>query len=302
MQRMQILLHNPPLPVAYAAATLRTAPDSMRRAARARCLPLKQRFAVTASFVRRTVLGLGLAAAVSAFTSFGSLSWPGSFGSLSSFFSSLSPFSHLIAQAHARSTSTFDQVTETIAGSISDTFNEAVTKHFPARNGNPAQPPDAKPAPSKAFAQGSGYTLCFVPDGASCQALLINAIRSTRRQLLIQAYSFTSAPIAEAVAQAHKRGVDVRVILDKSQQSERYTSATFLKHAGVPVVIDSKPAIAHNKVMVFDDQAVFTGSFNFTKSAQERNAENGMLIRGDAAVVKAYTDNWNKRYRQSKAY
>jgi phosphatidylserine/phosphatidylglycerophosphate/cardiolipin synthase-like enzyme len=70
----------------------------------------------------------------------------------------------------------------------------------------------------------------------------------------------------------------------------------------VPVVIDSKPAIAHNKVMVFDDQAVFTGSFNFTKSAQERNAENGMLIRGDAAVVKAYTDNWNKRYRQSRAY
>jgi len=96
--------------------------------------------------------------------------------------------------------------------------------------------------------------------------------------------------------------VDVRVILDKSQVSERYTSATFLKNAGIPVVIDTKPAIAHNKVMVFDDQAVFTGSFNFTRSAQERNAENGMLIRGDAAVVRAYTENWNTRYRQSSAY
>ncbi len=229
------------------------------------------------------MLGLSLAAAISAFTSF-------------------NPFSHLLAQAHARSSSTFDQVTDTIADSISDTFNEAVAKHFPARPGTPAQPPQAQPLPSKPFAQGSGYTLCFVPDGASCQALLVNAIRSTRHRLLIQAYSFTSAPIAEAVAQAHKRGVEVRVILDKSQQSERYTSATYLKHAGVPVVIDNKPAIAHNKVMVFDDQAVFTGSFNFTKSAQERNAENGMLIRGDAAVVKAYTDNWNKRYRQSRAY
>lgn len=159
--------------------------------------------------------------------------------------------------------------------------------------------PAARPAP---FVNGSTYTLCFVPDGASCQDLLVDAIGRTRHKLLIQAYSFTSAPIAEAVAQAHRRGVDVRVIVDKSQVSERYTSATFLKHAGIPVVVDTKPAIAHNKVMVFDDQAVFTGSFNFTKSAQQRNAENGMLIRGDGAVVRAYTDNWNIRFRQSTPY
>ncbi|WP_454765810.1 phospholipase D family nuclease [Cupriavidus campinensis] len=159
--------------------------------------------------------------------------------------------------------------------------------------------PTARPSQ---FAAGSTYTLCFVPDGPSCQEMLIDAIHGTRRKLLIQAYSFTNAQIAKAVADAHHRGVDVRVIVDKSQVSERYTSATFLKNAGIPVVVDTKPAIAHNKVMVFDDQAVFTGSFNFTKSAQERNAENGMLIRGDAAVVKAYTDNWRTRFDQSSAY
>lgn len=159
--------------------------------------------------------------------------------------------------------------------------------------------PTARPTP---FASGSTYALCFVPDGPSCQDMLVEAIGKTRHRLLIQAYSFTSAPIAEAVADAHRRGVEVRVIVDKSQVSERYTSATFLKHAGIPVVVDTKPAIAHNKVMVFDDQAVFTGSFNFTKSAQQRNAENGMLIRGDAAVVRAYTENWTARYRQSSAY
>jgi len=152
------------------------------------------------------------------------------------------------------------------------------------------------------FAPGSTYTLCFVPDGPSCQEMIVDAINRTRHKLLIQAYSFTSTPIAKAVAEAHQRGVDVRVIVDKSQASERYTSATFLKNAGIPVVVDTRPAIAHNKVMVFDDQAVFTGSFNFTKSAQERNAENGMLIRGDSAVVKAYTDNWRTRFEKSSAY
>jgi len=198
---------------------------------------------------------------------------------------------------HARSASALDRVTDT----LSETFNDALAGH---NSGHKSGHADEAPAaiPSRPFASGSGYALCFVPDGPSCQALLVNAIRGTRRRLLVQAYSFTSAPIAEAVVQAHRRGVDVRVILDKSQVSERYTSATFLKNAGIPVVIDTKPAIAHNKVMVFDDQAVFTGSFNFTRSAQERNAENGMLIRGDAAVVRAYTENWNTRYRQSSAY
>lgn len=157
-------------------------------------------------------------------------------------------------------------------------------------------------AQSTPFASGSTYTLCFVPDGPSCQDMIVDAIHRTRKRLLIQAYSFTSTPIAKAVAEAHQRGVDVRVIVDKSQASERYTSATFLKNAGIQVVVDTKPAIAHNKVMVFDDQAVFTGSFNFTKSAQERNAENGMLIRGDSAVVRAYTDNWRTRFDKSSAY
>jgi len=157
-------------------------------------------------------------------------------------------------------------------------------------------------AQTKQFAAGSSYTLCFVPDGASCEAMLVDAIRNTRQNLLIQAYSFTSPAIAEAVVQAHKRGVDVRVIVDKSQLGEKYTSATFIKHAGIPIVVDTDPAIAHNKVMVFDQQAVFTGSFNFTRSAQQRNAENGMIIRGDANVVKAYTDNWTTRFKKSQGY
>jgi len=169
---------------------------------------------------------------------------------------------------------------------IAEFFNELMT-------------PSASPHP---FAAGASYTLCFVPDGPSCERLLVDTINSTKHSLLIQAYSFTSPPIAQAVVKAHQRGVDVRVILDKSQLSEKYTSATFLKHAGIPLVIDTQPAIAHNKVMVFDQEAVFTGSFNFTRSAQTRNAENGMVIRGDASVVKAYTDNWTTRFKQSSTY
>lgn len=130
----------------------------------------------------------------------------------------------------------------------------------------------------------------FSPNGGGTGAL-VAAIRAARTSILVQAYSFTSAPIAEALVQAHRRGVKVSVILDRSQRTERYSGLTFLQHAGVPVVVDSSHAIAHNKVMVFDGETVATGSFNFTKAAEEKNAENLLLIR-DAGLAVAYIRNW----------
>lgn len=152
------------------------------------------------------------------------------------------------------------------------------------------------------FAPRASYRLCFVPDGDPCDALLAEAIGAARRVVRVQAYLFTSAPLAQALRRAHERGVEVRVILDQSQVSDRYSVATYLRHAGIPVAIDRKPAIAHNKVMIFDDRAVFTGSYNFTKSAATRNAENGILIQDDPALARAYVENWTTRLQASEPY
>lgn len=159
-------------------------------------------------------------------------------------------------------------------------------------------------APEQSFAKGTSYRQCFVPDGASCEKLIIEEINKLQagEHLLIQAYSFTNSKIAEAVRSAYKRGVSVKVIVDKSQRTEKYTSATFLRNSGIEVVVDNNPAIAHNKVMVFGNRGVFTGSFNFTRWAEDHNAENGIVISGDRALVASFTDNWSKRYRASSAY
>lgn len=157
------------------------------------------------------------------------------------------------------------------------------------------RPGEVKPIP---FAANTTYAVCFTP-GQDCEGLIVKETRNARKTILLQAYSFTSAPIAKALTEAKQRGVDVRAILDKSQRKEKYTGATFLQNAGIPVVIDDKPAIAHSKIMIFDQQAVLTGSFNFTKSAQERNAENVILIKGDANLVRFYTDNWVSRWKRS---
>jgi len=141
----------------------------------------------------------------------------------------------------------------------------------------------------------------FSPNGGCTQAV-VEQLNGAKKQVLVQAYSFTSAPIAKALVDAKKRGVNVQVILDKSQRSERYTSATFLANEGVPTYIDAKHKIAHNKVMIIDGQTVITGSFNFTKSAEEGNAENLLVINNAPDLAARYTANWKEHLRHSEPY
>jgi phosphatidylserine/phosphatidylglycerophosphate/cardiolipin synthase-like enzyme len=119
----------------------------------------------------------------------------------------------------------------------------------------------------------------FSPHGGATDAV-VREVHAAKTQVLVQAYSFTSAPIAKALVDAHKRGVEVLAVLDKSNETEKYSAATFLVNAGIQTRIDDQHAIAHNKVMVIDSATILTGSFNFTKAAEEKNAENLLVITG----------------------
>jgi phosphatidylserine/phosphatidylglycerophosphate/cardiolipin synthase-like enzyme len=70
---------------------------------------------------------------------------------------------------------------------------------------------------------------------------------------------------------------------------------------GIPTFIDAEHAIAHNKIMIIDKETVITGSFNFTKAAQEKNAEN-LLILKSKELAKQHIDNWNRHKSHSQGY
>ncbi len=152
--------------------------------------------------------------------------------------------------------------------------------------------------------QWSGATpeikVCFSPRGG-CTETVVRQLDAAQQTVFVQAYSFTSAPIARALVDAHKRGVHVEVILDKSQRSEKYSSADFVAHAGIPTYIDAEHAIAHNKIMIVDGRFVVTGSFNFTKSAEEHNAEN-LLVIHDPLLAATYAANWKAHAAHSEPY
>jgi phosphatidylserine/phosphatidylglycerophosphate/cardiolipin synthase-like enzyme len=146
--------------------------------------------------------------------------------------------------------------------------------------------------------QNTPARVYFSLHGGATDAL-VEELGKAKASIIVQAYSFTSAPIAQALKDASKRSVKVRVVLDKSQRGERYTSATFLVRAGIPVWIDASHQIAHNKVM--DGETVVTGSFNFTKAAEQSNAEN-MLILKDSGLAEIYTKNWEAHLAHSEVF
>ena len=105
-----------------------------------------------------------------------------------------------------------------------------------------------------------------------CTEAVVEQLSKAKSNVLVQAYSFTSEPIAKALVDAHKRGVQVQVILDKSQRTEKYSEADFIAHAGIRTLIDAKHAIAHNKIMVIDGDTVITGKVSSKRLMQSRAA------------------------------
>jgi phosphatidylserine/phosphatidylglycerophosphate/cardiolipin synthase-like enzyme len=154
--------------------------------------------------------------------------------------------------------------------------------------------------PAASGGNGLNWRVYFSPDGG-CTDAIVDEINTARSVIRVQAYSFTSAPIAKAMVEAKKRGTDVQVILDKGQRTAKYSSADFVAHAGIPTYIDTEHAIAHNKIIIIDNQTVITGSFNFSKAAEEKNAENLLIIK-DGELAKSYLTNWDNHQKHSEQY
>ena len=127
----------------------------------------------------------------------------------------------------------------------------------------------------------------FSPQGGATD-VIVREITAAQQQILVQAYSFTSVPIAKALVDAHKRGRTILVVLDKTNETGTYSAATFLVNVGIQTLIDDQHAIAHSKVMVIDHATLITGSFNFTKAAEISNVENLLVITPAPALVQAY--------------
>ena len=147
--------------------------------------------------------------------------------------------------------------------------------------------------PVASLSPGAAVAVCFSPE-ENCAAFAGRAIGSAEREILVGAYGLTNGSgIVEALIRAKQRGIDVRLIADKTTPCERNSAVGPLAAAGVPIWIDDQARIAHAKTMVIDGAVTLTGSYNWTRGAAA-NSENLNLI-SSSAVAAAYAAHWRQR-------
>ncbi len=139
--------------------------------------------------------------------------------------------------------------------------------------------------------------VCFSPAG-HCDDKLVRLIDKARGSVDIAIFSFTNRKIADALIRAKRRGVRVRVVMDKSNISNRFSVLPLLERAGIPVRIWLGQGLMHNKYAIIDDEVVETGSFNYTNSAVHRNRENFVVIKGKSLALK-YAEDFNNLWTES---
>ncbi len=133
----------------------------------------------------------------------------------------------------------------------------------------------------------------FSPDGG-IQNQIIKRVNLAKSTIDIAMYSFTAGPIAQALADAHARGVKIRLIRDISQSRGKNDENAFLRDNGIEIkeMGGKGRGIFHNKFAIFDDKLVETGSFNWTTNAEKYNHENAIFFT-DPELIQAFKKEFN---------
>jgi phosphatidylserine/phosphatidylglycerophosphate/cardiolipin synthase-like enzyme len=147
-----------------------------------------------------------------------------------------------------------------------------------------------------AAGQPARVEAAFTP-GDDVAGLIVRQIAKSRHSVQMQAYLFTDRQIANALLAARRRGVEVEVIGDAAQyEAGGLPFLAPLARAGARVYLNAAQAASHNKIIIVDGghpgAAVITGSYNFTHAAQSKNAENVVVISGNAALTGRFVDNF----------
>lgn len=130
-------------------------------------------------------------------------------------------------------------------------------------------------------------------------APLASAMDAAQRSLDIAAFELNSQLIFEAILAAQRRGVAARIVTDDQHGLEDESDSTLrdLRAAGVAIVSDNRSGLMHNKFMIIDERAVWTGSWNYTRNGTYRN-NNNVLVLESARAAAAYKTEFDEMFER----
>lgn len=150
--------------------------------------------------------------------------------------------------------------------------------------------------------QAQTVQIGFSPEG-SARAIVLDVISHAHKSLKMMAYEFTARDIATALNSAADRGVRVQVIVDNRENMHNPKALHNIAEAsahGVQMRVDKHYHIQHDKVIIADGDAVETGSFNYSETAEKSNSENAVILRGMPGITKQYQQHFSSRWKLSE--
>lgn len=150
-------------------------------------------------------------------------------------------------------------------------------------------------------AEARSSTVAAFSPSVQAVTVITDAIGAAESSIDVAAYSFSSPKVADALIAAYQRGIAVRVVLDKTHAKRQYEAVASMRGAGIPIRVNHRYAIMHNKYLIIDDETIQTGSFNYTVSAERRNAENVVLIKHNKRLAQKYRANWDKLWDEAES-
>lgn len=150
------------------------------------------------------------------------------------------------------------------------------------------------PFPHITLNDGTQISTYFAPENDTISPLL-KEIKSAKKSIYFMVFSFTHDKLGKAMRDQYKKGIPVEGVFDRSQnQKDKYSEYEPMKKEGLLVRMDNNSGKIHHKVIVIDEETVITGSYNFSKRAEEQNSENLLIIKGNEDIAQAYLNEFNR--------
>lgn len=135
----------------------------------------------------------------------------------------------------------------------------------------------------------------FSPDDHVLQRVL-SLVDAAEESIEFLAFVFTSDPLAEALIAREADGVRVRGVIERGQANSSGSEVGHLVLAGLDLRLDTNQNMMHHKVILIDGEIVVTGSYNFSRNAEEKNDENILILHSDE-IARKYLLEFERIYR-----
>lgn len=144
--------------------------------------------------------------------------------------------------------------------------------------------------PSK-YHQSGNYA--FFSPGNACRSAIISKMKAAKNSLKICVFTISDNEIRDEILIAYRRGISVKIISDNDKSFDAGSDIDYLSKKGIKIKIDQTANHMHHKFCVVDNEVLITGSYNWTRSAAERNQEN-IVISQDNTLIKSFINEFDQ--------